>query len=262
MGRRPLGQHFLIKGSVVHRILEALEVSATSHVLEIGPGKGALTRPLAQRVGRLMLVEKDPVLASEVSGHLSEYPSVEVVQEDFLKVPWPKILEHLGEDFRVISNLPYQAATAIMQKLLNHLLPGALMVLMFQKEVADRLIATPHTKAYGSLTVVTQIFSEVRVVMAVPPNAFRPPPQVDSTVLKFRMREHPLLEREAMPDFEKMLRAGFSHRRKMLRQNLREVFQGAAAGDIETRLQRVGANPQARAEELSVEQWIDLYKRQ
>jgi len=260
MGRRPLGQHFLIRRSVVNRILGALELSSDSEVLEIGPGKGALTGPLSHQVGHLLLVEKDPELAEEVREHLSGAPTVEVLTEDFLNLPWAEITDRLGDSFRVVSNLPYQAATAIMQKLLSHLAGGTIMVLMFQKEVADRLVAKPHSKAFGSLTVVTQILSEVKPLLNVPPQAFRPPPQVDSTVLKFRVRREPLLDREQLPGLERLLQAGFSHRRKMLRQNLRTAFGGAAASEVEARLQSVGASPQARAEELSVEQWIDLYK--
>lgn len=260
MGRRPLGQHFLIRRSVVQRILSALELTEPSPVLEIGPGKGALTGPLAHRASRLLLIEKDPVLAEEVKTHLEGKPSVEVLTEDFLELPWGEITQRLGENFRVVSNLPYQAATAILQRLLFHLPGGSLMVLMFQKEVADRLTAQPHSKAYGSLTVVTQLLARVKPLCQVPPMAFRPPPQVDSTVLKFRMRSVPLIERERMSGLETLLRAGFSHRRKMLRQNLRPAFAGASAGEIEGRLEAVGASPQARAEELSVEQWVNLYK--
>jgi 16S rRNA (adenine1518-N6/adenine1519-N6)-dimethyltransferase len=257
--RRPLGQHFLIRHSVVHRILRALELKSYDRVLEIGPGKGALTGSLAARVEKLLLVEKDEILAQEMRERLANREGVEIFAQDILKSPWDQIVERLGEDFKIVSNLPYQAATAILIKILTSAKPGTTMVLMFQKEVGDRILAHPHTKAFGSLTVFTQLFAKVRLLFEVPPLAFRPPPKVMSSVLKFRLREQPLLPSEKLPRFEQLLEKGFAHRRKMLRQNLREYFQGESAQDIEGRLVSVQASPQARAEELSTEQWLALF---
>jgi 16S rRNA (adenine1518-N6/adenine1519-N6)-dimethyltransferase len=258
--RRRLGQHFLINHRVVHRILQALELSPTDRVLEIGPGKGALTGPLARCVGRLLLVEKDPVLAEAVRNYFPPEEPVEVLTGDFFELPFEEITSRLGENFKVVSNLPYQASTAILQRLLLHLPPESLLVLMFQKEVGDRLLAEPGGKDYGSLSVFTQVLSKGRVLFAVPPLAFRPPPQVDSVVLKLKMRTVPLVSLEELPMFEHLVRTGFAHRRKMLRQNLKGCFVGESAEAIEQRLQAVGGSPQARAEELSVEQWVELYK--
>lgn len=258
--KRPLGQHFLINRRVVHRILQALDLSPQDKVLEIGPGKGALTGPLARRVQKLLLIEKDPRLAEEVRDHLSARENVRVRCEDFLDTPWEEVKAELGEAFKVVSNLPYQAATAILVKLLRHGSPGSLMVLMFQKEVAERLLAEPHSKAFGSLTIFTQIFTTPRKVLEVPPAAFRPPPEVFSTVLKFKFHPQPLLPLSEIPDFEKLLQAGFIHRRKMLRQNLRSYFPGASAAEVEEKLRRIHASEKARAEELSVEQWLQMFQ--
>lgn len=258
--RRRLGQHFLINHRVVNRILQALELTGTEKVLEIGPGKGALTGPLVRRVGRLLLVEKDPELAEAVRVHFSSEDPVEVLTADFLELPFEEITSRLGKDFRVVSNLPYQSATAILQRLLLQLAPGTILVLMFQKEVGDRLLAKPFSKDYGSLSIFTQILSRVRVLFNVPPKAFRPPPQVDSVVLKLKIRPDPLVSRQELPQFEQWIRTGFAHRRKMLRQNLKPCFPGETAEAIEERLKTVGASPGARAEELSVEQWVELYK--
>jgi 16S rRNA (adenine1518-N6/adenine1519-N6)-dimethyltransferase len=237
-----------------------LELSPTDKVLEIGPGKGALTGTLARRVGHLLLVEKDPALAETVRGHFTQEAPVEVLTADFLEIPFEEITSRLGKDFKVVSNLPYQSATAILQRLLLHLAPGTILVLMFQKEVGDRLMAEPFCKDYGSLSIFTQILSKGRVLFNVPPKAFRPPPQVESVVLKLKVRPIPLISREELPIFEQWVRTGFAHRRKMLRQNLKPCFAGETAGAIEDRLKKVGASPGARAEELSVEQWLELYK--
>jgi 16S rRNA (adenine1518-N6/adenine1519-N6)-dimethyltransferase len=258
--RRALGQHFLINHRIVQRILQALELSGSDSVLEIGPGKGALTGPLARRVGRLLLVEKDPALAQTVRGYFSSEAPVEVITADFLHLPMDEITSRLGENFKVVSNLPYQSATAILQRLLLLLPPETLLVLMFQKEVGERLLAVPRNKDYGSLSVFTQILSKGRVLFEVPPLAFRPPPQVDSVVLKLKLRSVPLIPREQLPKFEQLVRTGFAHRRKVLRQNLKACFVGETAEAIEERLRILGASPGARAEELSVAQWMELYK--
>lgn len=245
---------------MVRRILQAMELSPEDSVLEIGPGKGALTGHLVRRVKKLLLVEKDPALSEEMSFRLQDHDNIEVINQDFLTMPWEEVKARLGENFKVISNLPYQAATAILIRLLKNVQPNSIMVLMFQKEVADRLLGKPHTKDYGSLTIFTQIFARVRVLFEVPPYAFRPPPRVMSTVLKFKLREEALLNSVELEEFESLLRAGFSHRRKMLRQNLRHFFSQQSAQDIEGRLQAVEASPKARAEELSVEQWLKMYR--
>lgn len=257
--RRPLGQHFLIRKSIVSKILNSLELKEEDRVLEIGPGKGALTGPLARRVKKLLLIEKDPALAQEVQTYLTGDSHSVVLAQDFLTLSWDKITEALGVEFKTISNLPYQSATAIFLKLLKNLPGNALMVLMFQKEVGERLLAKPRTKAYGSLSIITQVICEGRSLLEVEPNAFRPPPKVWSVVLKLKIRQRPLIPPAQWDRFEELLRAGFSHRRKMLRQNLRSYFKGEAASEIEARLSAVGAEPTARGEELTVEQWIDLF---
>lgn len=259
MSRR-LGQHFLIRGSVIQRIVRALDLRPGDSVLEIGPGKGALTRPLVAHPGPLLLVEKDFVLAEELRQRYSQEPHIQVRTGDFLDLPWSEIVSVLGSTFKVVSNLPYEAATAILVKLLSYAPPETSLVLMFQKEVGARLLAQPRTKDYGSLTVFCQVHAEVKSLIEVPPEAFRPPPKVRSQVLHLRIRKRPLVSTEDEPDFERLVQAGFAHRRKMLRQNLRAYFVSDAALEIEARLQKVQAAPTARAEELSVEQWLSLFK--
>ncbi len=257
--KKSLGQHFLNRQAVIQRILRALDPKPEDRVLEIGPGRGALTLPLAERVGRLLLVEKDRDLAAWLRERLAGFP-VEVLEEDFLELDWGEVEARLGSKLKIVSNLPYNVGTAIFTKLLRAAAPGTEMVLMFQKEVGERLIARPKTKAYGSLSVFTQLAAEARTVCVVPPSAFHPPPKVESLVLKFRKREAPPLPREDWEYFEVFLHDGFAQRRKMLRQNLRNFLGHASAAEVEARLAATGANPQARAEELSPEQWVALFK--
>jgi 16S rRNA (adenine1518-N6/adenine1519-N6)-dimethyltransferase len=259
--RKPLGQHFLIRGAIIHKIIKALELKPNDHLLEIGPGRGAITIPLVKELKKFLLVEKDVYLADLLRDKFKDLKNVEILTQDFLETAWPQLQKVLGNEFKIVSNLPYQAATAILIKLLTEAKPGTLMVLMFQKEVGDRLLAEPHTKAYGSLTIFVELFAQVKLLTLVPPQAFKPPPQVDSAVLKFNLREKPLIPREELADFENLLQAGFAHRRKMLRQNLKTVFTSESAQQIEERLGSIQASLQARAEELSVEQWLRLFQQ-
>lgn len=256
---RRLGQHFLTRGGIIHKILMSLQLRTTDRVLEIGPGRGALTQPLASKVERLLLVEKDPQLVDALSKKFSAQANVTLLCGDFLELEWRQITELIGQDFKVVSNLPYQVGTPILIKLLMHLRPGTTMILMFQKEVGDRLLAEPRSKAYGSLTIFTRLFSKLRLLAEVSPRAFTPPPKVHSSVLLFHVRDRPLIDLEDLKAFESLMHSGFQQRRKMLRQNLKASFAGEAASEIEKRLQSVGASPQARAEELSVEQWLSLF---
>lgn len=257
--KKSLGQHFLKRQTVIQRILRALDLKPEDRVLEIGPGRGALTLPLAEGVARLLLIEKDRELAAWLRERLAAFP-VEILEGDFLELPWEEVESRLGKKIKIVSNLPYNVGTAIFTRLLRAVAPGTEMVLMFQKEVGERLTAKPGTKAYGSLSIFTQLAAEVRTVCVVPPSAFHPPPKVESLVLKFRKREVPLLPPEEWEYFEVCLHDGFAQRRKMLRQNLRGFFGHASAAEIEARLSAVGAKTQARAEELSLEQWVALFK--
>ncbi|MCE9624416.1 MAG: 16S rRNA (adenine(1518)-N(6)/adenine(1519)-N(6))-dimethyltransferase RsmA [Deltaproteobacteria bacterium] len=257
--KKSLGQHFLARGAVINRILRALDCQPEDKVLEIGPGRGALTLPLLDQVGTVLLVEKDGELAERLREKLGEKP-VEILEGDFLELDWAELESRLGRRFKILSNLPYNVGTAIFTKLLRRAAPGTEMVLMFQREVGERLLAKPRGKEYGSLSVFAQLAAEGRLVTVVSPAAFQPPPKVESIVLRFRKREDPALPPEEWESFEAFVQAGFAQRRKMLRQNLRAVIPGALAEEVEARLSAVGANAQARAEELSVEQWIRLFK--
>ena len=228
-------------------------------VLEIGPGRGALTYPLAKTGVRLLLIEKDAELAPLLRERL-DAAQVDLIEADVLEIELSEIERRLGPAFKTVSNLPYNVGTAILTRLLHALAPGSRLVLMFQKEVGERLLAKPCSKDYGSLSVFSQLAADIRLVCRVPPAAFRPPPQVESLVLAFDVRSAPLLARSEWESFEKFVKAGFAQRRKMLRQNLRPALDGVEASEVEARLIAVGAKPGARAEELSLEQWTRLFK--
>lgn len=256
--KKSLGQNFLIAGGIIHRIVKALNLKPQDKVLEIGPGRGALTEVIATQVAKLLLIEKDSWLSEALATKFSKLSNVVIFTNDFLEINWSEIEATLGEHFKIVSNLPYNVATAILEKLLLHAKPKTEMVLMFQKEVADRLRGTPRSKAYGSLSIFAQILAEIRPVCEVPPKAFRPMPKITSSVLHFVLRENPLIDRAHLQAFETFVQSGFAQRRKMLRQNLKQYANSSS--EIESKLENIGASPQARAEELSVEQWVALFQ--
>lgn len=260
MSRQAFGQHFLVNAGVIQKILDALDLSGENPVLEIGPGRGALTFPLLKTIKdpkQLLLIEKDPRMVEFLQERFEDSAAPKLWQDDFLQVPWLKIVTQLGERFSVVSNLPYESSVAIFLRLLENLTTGSTMVLMFQKEVAERLQAKPGTKDYGSLSVYAQVFAQIKKLCLVSPNSFQPPPRVESMVLKIKTMLQPLLPLAEKDSFEALLRQGFAGRRKMLRQKFKDA--GLKPAVVEDCLQAVQASPQARAEEMSPEQWVAFY---
>lgn len=248
---KALGQNFLFDLNLTGRIARAAAPLDSGSVIEIGPGPGGLTRALLDHGAReVIVIERDrrflPVL-DEISG---AYPGrLKVVEGDALKIDASK----LGESpRRIVANLPYNVATPL---LLNWLAAGTAFVsltLMFQKEVADRLIAQPRSKDYGRLTIAAQWRAEVKRLFDVPPRAFTPPPKVTSTIVQLIPRATPLFPADAAM-LERVTAAAFGQRRKMLRQSLRQVSPLA-----EEVLVAAGIAPTARGEELSIEQFCAL----
>jgi len=249
--RRSLGQHFLLDGNLTARIARAAGDLASGTVIEIGPGPGGLTRALLEAgARRLIAVEIDPRCVAALAELAAAYPGrLELREADALDID-PATLGSAPR--RIVANLPYNIATALLGRWLDGLAGFERLVLMFQKEVADRLLARPRGKDYGRLSVALQWRAEVRRLFDLPPRAFVPPPKVTSTVVEIR----PLAEPRYPADpatLERVLAAAFGQRRKMLRQSLRRLLPDprpllAAAEIPET----------ARAEELTVERFAAL----
>ncbi len=241
---RRLGQHFLIHQPVLERIAAA--IGPAERVVEIGPGKGALTAHLLARGARVIAVEIDPVLVQYLRAKFREEPRLELIEADVLKTdlaPWMP--------GAIVGNLPYYITSPILEKILA-LRPGLeSAVFLVQREVAERITAAPRSRDYGYLSVATQLLSHAELLFTVPANAFRPAPQVESAVVRLIPRAT-----LAIPDSKAFLRfAGvcFHHKRKMLRNNLASAYDRGA----------VDALPEAtlRAEQLSVEQLVSIYER-
>jgi 16S rRNA (adenine1518-N6/adenine1519-N6)-dimethyltransferase len=243
--RQKLGQHFLIKGSILERIAASVCPAREDLVVEIGPGKGALTEKLLKRAARVVAIEVDYELVDHLRHRFAAEPRLEIVHADVLQTD----LAQWGRA-PVAGNLPYCIASPIIGRTVRLAVPRA--VFLIQKEVAERLAAPPGDSEYGYLTVQTALFADVRLLFEVKPGAFAPPPKVDSAVvlLEPRARDLGLTDREA---FLRFVGHCFRQKRKMLRNNLAPIYGNAL----------IDAWPEAtlRAEKLSLQQFADLYRR-
>jgi 16S rRNA (adenine1518-N6/adenine1519-N6)-dimethyltransferase len=238
VARQKLGQHFLIKGSILERIAAAACPQREPLVIEIGPGKGALTERLLARADRVVAIEVDPWLAGKLREKFPE--RLEVIEADVLETD----LSQWGPAV-VAGNLPYYISTAILSRVLAPPSPLSRGVFLVQKEVAERVTAAPGSRDYGYLSVESQLYADVRKLFDVRPGAFYPPPKVDSSLVGFKLRG-----REPAADFLKFVRMCFRQKRKTLRNNLAGV-------------EGIEGLPEAalRGEQLSVEQFENLYKK-
>ena len=211
--RKRFGQNFLHDSSIIDAIVLAAELSPVDLVLEIGPGQGALTNIIAPQVSRLDIIEVDRDLAADFIANGADNLHIHV--GDALKLDWAKFL--YADNHKLVANLPYNISTQILFKMIHHRAFFERMVLMFQKEVADRLQATAGTRSYGALTILCQLWFDVNTVVTVPPGAFRPPPKVMSQVLCLTRRSRPLVEVGDFSFFQHVVKASFAQRRKTLR---------------------------------------------
>lgn len=220
--KRSLGQNFLVDPSIQRRIVEALEASPTDEVLEIGPGTGALTRHLAGMVRRLIAIELDDRLVKLLQGEYGAEPGVEIIHANALEVDLDELSDDLAE-LRVIGNIPYNITTPLIFWLLERPVRPARIVLMIQREVADRILASPGGKEYGALTVGVRSVAQVERLFNVGRGAFRPAPDVDSTVIRIEPLRPPPLEFEEERDLRELTRVTFAWRRKQLQRTLRDA---------------------------------------
>ncbi len=255
--RSRLGQNFLHDAQAIQRIVAALGDCSHCTVVEIGPGRGAITRQLISRAAHLIAIELDPELASQLRSALSP-ERVSVVQQNVLEFDFAAAATSAGQRLIVVGNLPYYITSPILLKLAaNHAFIDQ-AVLMVQREVADRVTAVPGSRDYGLLSVTVQLYGPVEALFTLPPSAFSPPPQVHSTV--FRWRFHPRFQELGLNEtgFLAFLRQAFALKRKTIANNLRAAgFAVECAGHA---LNAASIDPRSRAETLSVEQLSGLWK--
>ncbi|MBJ6361291.1 16S rRNA (adenine(1518)-N(6)/adenine(1519)-N(6))-dimethyltransferase RsmA [Paenibacillus sp. GCM10012307] len=259
--KKSLGQNFLIDQNILDKIVSAAKLDKTKGALEIGPGIGALTQKLADAAAVVTAVEIDNRLIPILEEVLEGQEHVEVVHGDVLKLNLQELLERRYKDvtgISVVANLPYYVTTPILMKLLEERLPLEHIVVMIQKEVAERMAAKPGGKTYGSLSVAVQYYCEPELVCTVPHTVFIPQPNVDSAVIKLTLRSEPPVKVEDEDFYFRVVQASFSQRRKTLANNL-GAFVGKHNRDkLLELLQACEVDPSRRGETLSLEEFARI----
>ena len=243
--RKRFGQHFLTDGAVIDQIVQAIAPSPGDSMVEIGPGLAAMTQPLVERLGHLQVIELDRDLAKR----LREHPQLTVIESDVLKVDFTALSRNLqAQRLRVVGNLPYNISTPILFHLLSHVSVIHDQHFMLQKEVVERMVAAPSTAHYGRLSVMLQWRYDMEMVLLVGPQAFDPPPRVDSAVVRMLPHAVPAVVDEAL--LSELVQVAFSQRRKLIRHTLgRWLTERGFRGEFDV---------QRRAEEVPVQQYLVL----
>lgn len=254
--KKSLGQHFLTNPATINKIVSLAQLQSTDQVLEIGPGPGWMTAQIAATAGRVVAIEKDERLIAPLREKLPDH--VTIIAGDILATDLTTLLP--PGPWKVIANLPYNIATEVIFRLLGvnfhteGVPPGRPYMtqchLMVQREVAERLVATPdRPKDYGVLSIMVQVWAQTRIVMRLPPGAFAPPPKVDSAVVEFRLTDKPRYEIYDFPLFQKIVRTAFTQRRKMMRSTLTEFLPY---------FEKAGILSTDRPERIKIEQFVRL----
>jgi 16S rRNA (adenine1518-N6/adenine1519-N6)-dimethyltransferase len=260
--RKRFGQHWLRSEEILNQILEAAQLQKRDRVLEIGPGTGILTRQLLQAVASVVAVEIDRDLCKQLVKSLGTAENFLLLQGDILTLDLDAQLENFRQfqkPNKVVANIPYNITGPILEKLLGTIAkPVApayeLIVLLLQKEVAERLVAQPGSKAFGALSVRVQYLAACEWICEVPRSAFSPAPQVESAVIRLRPQAYATPAHNPLR-LNHLVKLGFANRRKMLRNNLKGTIESDRLTQL---LKQLDIDPQARAEDLSLPQWIEL----
>lgn len=255
---KSLGQNFLIDGNVVRKIASEANITKEDYVLEIGPGMGTLTEELALNAKKVVAVELDRKLIPVLQDTLAQYKNLEVINADILDVNIEELIEEKlgGGPVKVVANLPYYVTTPIIGALLERHLKIESITVMVQKEVAERMSAAPGSKTYGSLSVFVGFYTEPEMVLKVPNTVFMPRPKIDSAVIRLNLKKQlPDIDTEK---FFKVVKAGFSKRRKTILNALSTYGFSIDKDSIREALEKSGIKPEERAENISVEEFIKL----
>lgn len=260
--KKSLGQNFLTDINVLHKIVDAAEITLEDDVIEVGPGIGALTEQLAKRAHQVMALEIDERLIPVLDETLAPYSNVTVLQQDVLKADLQKLI---AENFdgqhhlKLVANLPYYITTPIIMHLLESPVQLDAIVVMMQKEVAQRLTAQPKTKDYGSLSIAVQYYTDAEIAFIVPKTVFVPQPKIDSAVVKLTPKK-PIKQPQDEQQFMRLVKGSFAHRRKTLWNNLQGIYgkDAETKAKLEKGLAEVGIAKTIRPEALTISDFIDL----
>jgi len=251
-----LGQNFIVDRAALEQVVSAAEINAGDEVLEVGAGLGNLTRLLAQTAKRVVAVELDEKMILVLGDMLGSYQNVDIIHADILEVDLGELFNRPG--YLVVANIPYYITSALLRHLLEAHQKPSRLVLTVQKEVAERICAKPGK--YSLLALSVQVYGEPRVAARIPAGAFYPVPKVDSAVVRVDIYPQPLIPPEKIDAFFRLAKAGFSQKRKTLR-NALAGGMGWGKEKAEEVLQAAGIDPQRRAQTLSIEEWGRLVEK-
>lgn len=261
--KKSLGQNFIVEPNILANIVKAAGLDENTNVIEVGPGIGALTEYVARSSKQVVAFEIDDRLIPVLEDTLSPYDNIRIVHQDVLKANLKEVLAEtidLEEPLMVVANLPYYITTPIIMHFLESELRIDGLVIMMQKEVADRITAAPGSKAYGSLSIAIQYYMEAEVAFIVPKTVFVPQPNVDSAILKLTRRDKPVVEVKDEKFFFELIRASFVQRRKTIWNNLliRYGKTDEIKAELTAGLEKAGIDPKRRGESLSIAEFGKL----
>lgn len=263
--KKSLGQNFLIDSNVIREVIHKANIDKNTGVIEVGPGIGSLTEHLAIHAKKVLAFEIDQRLIPVLDDTLSEYDNVAVINEDILEADVPNSIEtHLSDcdEIVVVANLPYYITTPILMNFLTGNLPISRYYVMMQKEVGERISAVANTKAYGSLSIAIDYYTEAKTVQNVPKTVFMPPPNVDSIIVELKTRREKKVQVDDESTFFKLTRGAFLHRRKTILNNYQSLFLDGKKKKDEIRqlFEDAGIEANRRGESLNLEDYQKIYE--
>ena len=264
--KKSLGQNFLIDVNVIQSVLDKAGITDRTGVIEVGPGIGSLTEQLAKRARKVVAFEIDQRLMPVLNDTLSAYDNIDLINEDILKADIRTVIQEKFQDVDdivVVANLPYYITTPILMNFLMQDLPINRYYVMMQKEVGDRISASPNTKAYGSLSIAIDYYTHAKTVQQVPKTVFMPAPNVDSIIVELIKRETPVVSIDNEEQFFKLTRGAFQQRRKTILNNYMLVFEDGKKKkqEISEMLQSAGIDPKRRGESLTTGEFAEIYNK-
>jgi len=255
--KKRLGQHFLVDRNILNKVVRTAEVRKEEVVVEVGPGLGEMTVALARLAKHVIAVEIDPRLVEILRKKLADCPNVEVVKSDILKVDFKHFFKKEGHPIKVVANLPYQISTPLLFRFIEAKEVFSTFTLMLQREVAERMVASPGGKEYGRLSVLLQMFLDLSVRFFIPPSAFFPRPKVESAVVHMGWKEKPMVEMQNEEWFRKVVKACFGYRRKTLVNALKHS-ELPLPESIDSRMEKIEIDPRRRPETLTIQEYVSL----
>jgi len=255
--KKKWGQHFLTDRNILNKVIRTAQVGNNDLVLEIGPGLGEMTFALARQAKNVIAVEIDSKLVEILKKKAVDYPNVEVLKGDILKIDFNQLFDREGGGIKVVANLPYQISAPLLFRFIESKEVFSTLTLMLQKEVAERMVAIPGTKEYGPLSIFVQLVWDLSIHFFVKPSAFSPPPKVESAVVHMVWKKRPMFKLQDEDWFKRVVRASFGYRRKTLANALKHSGLPLLQ-DLERRIESIGIDPRRRPETLTIQEFVRL----